>query len=72
MPVPGVQPAIWAPPQTVGRRVADAVLVDAIQNDLGRAVGYVVAVAVGNEQQVGQVQQPDTAEATSTLVVLWP
>ena len=34
-----------------------------VEHDLGRAVGHVVAVAVGDEQQLRRAEQPDAAEA---------
>ena len=36
---------------------------EAVEHDLGRSVGDVVAVAVGNEQELGRAHQPDAAEA---------
>ena len=35
---------------------------EAVEHDLGRTVGDVVAVAVGDEQQLGRAEQPDAAE----------
>ena len=36
---------------------------EAVEHDLGRPVGDVVAVAVGQEQQPRRAQQPDAAES---------
>ena len=36
---------------------------EAVEHDLGRAVGHVVAVAVGDEQELRRAHQPDAAEA---------
>ena len=61
-PVPGPQPAIRAPLEAVTGRVADARLVDAIEDDLGGAVGDEIVVAIGDEEKVGQVDHPHPAE----------
>ena len=62
-PVAGPQPAVGAPLETVAGGVADALLVDAVEDDLRRAVGHEVVVAVGNEEEVGEVDDPGAAEA---------
>ena len=62
-PVPGPQPAIRAPLEAVARRVADARLVDAIEDDLGGAVGDEIVVAIGDEEEVGQIDHPHPAES---------
>ena len=63
-PATAIEPAIWAPSQAVGERVVvlhgDA---ESVEHDLGGAVGHVVAVAVGDEQQPGRAEQPGAAEA---------
>ena len=61
--VPGPEPAVRSPRQAVAGRVPDAPFVDAIEHDLRRTVGDEVVVAVGDEQEVGQVDHPDTSEA---------
>ncbi len=61
--VAGVQPAVGAPLEAIGRGMPDRVFVDAVEHDLRRTIGNVVAVAIGNEQQLRQVQHPHAAEA---------
>ena len=60
--VPGPQPAIRAPLQAVARGVADALLVDAVEDDLGGAVGDEVVVAIGDEEKMGEVDHPHPSE----------
>ncbi len=57
-----VEPAVGAPGEAVERLVG-IVLAPAVEQDLGRAVGAVVAVAVGNEQKLRGRADPDAAEA---------
>ena len=57
-PVPGPQPAVRAPLEAVAGRVADAFFVDAVEDDLGGAVGDKIVVAVGDEKEVGKVDHP--------------
>src|SRR5262245_25132918 len=61
-PVAGVEPAVGSP----HRLVEDVMLrleVPAVEEDLDRAVGDVVVVAVGQEEEVGDRGQPDAAVA---------
>ena len=60
--VPGPQPAIRAPLQAVARGVADALLVDTVEDDLGGAVGDEVVVAIGDEEKMGEVDHPHPSE----------
>ena len=58
-----VQPAIRPPAQAVG----EGVIVlprdrEPIENDFGRTIGNIVAVAVGNEQELRRAKQPDAAK----------
>ncbi len=61
-PLGGVEPAVGAPAKAVddGVRVFEA---ETLEVDLGVAVGHVVVVAIGIEQQVGRVEHPDAASA---------
>ena len=60
--VAAVEPAVRAPDEGVERLVR--VLVGpAVEQDLRLAVGHVVAVAIGNEQQVRRRADPHAAEA---------
>ena len=61
-PVPGPQPAIRAPLQAVARGMADALFVDAVEDDLGGAVGDEVVVAIGDEEKMGEVDHPHPSE----------
>ena len=61
--VPSVEPAVRPPLQAVGDVVPDARVVPAIEHHLRFAVGHVVAVAIGNEEQARRTQRPDAAEA---------
>ena len=60
--VAAVQPPIGTPRQAV-EHVVLAGHVPAIQQHLGRPIGHVVAIAVGNEQQIRQRADPNAAEA---------
>ncbi len=60
--VAAVEPAVGAPGEAVERFVG-VVLSPAVEQDLGRAVGAVVAVPVGDEIEFGRRADPDAAEA---------
>ena len=60
--VAAVEPAVGAPDEGVERLVG-VLLAPAVEQDLRRTVGPVVAVSVGNEQQVRGRADPDAAEA---------
>ena len=60
--VAAVEPAVRSPDEAVERLVR-IVLAPAVEQDLGRAVGTVVAVAVGNEKKMRGRADPDAAEA---------
>ena len=53
-----VEPAVGAPLQAVDHRVR-VFQPEALEVDLGVAVGHVVVVAVGIEEQIGRVEHPD-------------
>ena len=56
-----VEPAIRPPTQPIGKVVIIALRHrEPIENDLGLAVGNIVLVRIGNEQQLGRTHQPDT------------
>ncbi len=59
-PLSGIEPAIGAPAETVGdrMRVLDA---EALQMHVRVAIGHVVAVRVGIEQQIRRIQHPHAA-----------
>ena len=59
--VAAVKPAVRAPGEAVERLVG-IVLAPAVEQDLGRSVGPVVAVAVGDEQEMRGRADPDAAE----------
>ena len=61
--VAGVEPAVGAPLEAVGDVVADAVGLEAVEEDDGFAVGHVVAVAVGEEEEIRRAEREDAAEA---------
>ena len=61
--VPSPEPAVGPPGQPVGRCVSDARLVESVEHHLGRPVGHEVGISVRDEEQMGQVDQPRTAEA---------
>ena len=61
--VAAVEPAVRPPLQAVGDVVPHGVGVPAVENHLGLAVGHVVAVAIGQEQEPGRAKRPDAAEA---------
>src|SRR5262249_26766099 len=60
---PAIEPAVRAPRQPVDDVVSDAAHRPAIQHDLRLAIGHVVAIPVGNEQQVRGTEDPHAAEA---------
>ena len=60
--VAAVEPAV-RPPGQVADDVVPGLEVPAVEQDLRRAVGLVVAVFVGDEDQVRHRGQPDAAEA---------
>ena len=59
-----IEPAVGPPPQAVGERM---MIVDddgePVEHDLGRAVGDVVPIPVGDEEQPRRAEQPDAPEA---------
>ena len=59
-PLKAVEPAVGPPGQRVGHRVG-VFHAEAGQEDLGVAVGAVVAVAVGVEEQVRRLDDEDAA-----------
>ncbi len=61
--VPPVEPSVRSPLEPVYHVVAYAVVVPAVEHDLGLAVGLVVPVGVGNEEQVGGAGRPHAPEA---------
>ena len=61
-PVPSPQPAIRAPLQAVAGGMADALFVDPVEDDLGGAVGDEIVVAIGDEEKMGEVDQPHPSE----------
>ena len=61
--VPAIEPAVRPPAQAVGDVVPHDAVVPAVEHDLRLAVGDVVAVAVGKEQQPGRTEGPHAAEA---------
>jgi hypothetical protein len=61
-PVAAVKPAVGAAGEGVERLVG-IVLAPAVEQDLRRAVGPVVAIAVGYEQELRRRADPDTAES---------
>ena len=61
--MPRIQPAIRPPLQSVRRRMSDRRFVKSVEHNLRRTIGNVVAVSVGNEQQVRQTDGPDAAVA---------
>ena len=61
-PLQAVEPAVGPPGQRVGHRVG-VLHAEAGQEHLGIAVGPIVAVAVGVEQQVGRLEDEDAAVA---------
>ncbi len=61
--VAAVQPAVGPPLQAVGDVVADAVVVEAVEQHLRLAVGAVVAVGVGDEEQARRAQREHAAVA---------
>ena len=60
--VAAVEPAVRSPGEGV-QRLVRVLVAPAVEQDLRRAVGLVVAVRVGNEQQVRRRADPDAAEA---------
>ena len=61
-PLAAVEPAVRAPGQRVGDRVG-VLHAEAGEQHFRVAVGHVVAVAVGVEEQVGRLQDEDAAVA---------
>ncbi len=59
--VAAVKPAVRAPGEAVERFVS-IMLAPAVEQDLGRSVGPVVAVAVGDEKEMRGRADPDAAE----------
>ena len=57
-----VEPAVRPPGEVIGQRLG-VLHAEAGEQDLGVAVGHVVAVAVGVEQQVGRLEDVDAAVA---------
>ena len=58
-----IEPAVGAEPQPIGKVVV--VLrrhLEAVEHHLRRAIGNVVAVAIGHEEQSRRAQEPDAAE----------
>ena len=62
--VAAVKPAVRAPAEAV-KRLVGIVQPPAVEQDLRRAVGSVVAVAVGNEQQMRRCADPAPPNPTS-------
>ena len=60
--VAAVQPAVGSPDERVERLVR-VLVAPAVEQHLGLAVGLVVAVAIGHEQQVRRRADPHAAEA---------
>jgi hypothetical protein len=56
-----VEPAVGAPNEAVQAFVG-VLVAEAIKEDLGFAVGFVVAVFVGDKEEVGRGTDPDAAE----------
>src|SRR5438045_783280 len=61
--VPSVKPAVGAPLEPIDDIVPHGRRVEAVEHDNRLAVRDVVAIGIGNEQQVGGAQRPDPAEA---------
>ena len=57
-----VEPAVRTPEEAV-QRLVRVLVTPAVEQHLGRAVGFVIVVAVGNEEQLGRGADPDAAEA---------
>ena len=62
LPVTAVEPAVRPPGEVVGQRLG-VLHAEAGQQHLGIAVGHVVAVLVGVEEQVGDLEDVDAAVA---------
>ena len=59
-PLGAVQPAVWPPRQRVGEGVC-VFHAEASQQDLGRPVRMIVAVAIGVEQKIGRLRHEHAA-----------
>ena len=62
--VAAVKPAVGPPDEAV-QRLVRVLIAPAVEQHLRRAVGAVVAVGIGNEQQLRRCADPDAAEAHS-------
>src|SRR5438046_996367 len=60
--VPAVEPAVRAPGEPVGEVVPALLVTEPVEDHLRLAVGPVVAVAVGDEQQIRRGHDPHAAE----------
>ena len=61
--VAAVEPAVGAPHQAVHHVVGHVLRIEAVEDRLGRAVGTVVAIAVGHEDEFRRRGEPDAAVA---------
>ena len=61
--VASVEPAVRSPAQAVHDVVADGAGVPSVEQDFGCGVGDVVAVFVGDEEQIRRARRPHAAEA---------
>ena len=67
-PLGRVKPAVGAPAQAVDDRVR-VFQAEPLEMNFGVAVGHVVVVAIGIEEQIGRVEHPDAAPAASAATV---
>ncbi len=69
-PLRGVEPAVGAPAEAVDDRVR-VLQPEPFEVNLGIAVGHVVVVLVGIEQQVGRVEDPDAPAPRAQAVAMF-
>src|SRR5262249_46645399 len=61
--MPGVEPAVGAPRKPVGQVMPALLVAKAVEKHLRRTIGFVIAVAVGNEVETWGRHDPHAAEA---------
>ena len=73
--VPAIQPAIRPPCKPVNNIMPDAVVIKPIEDNLGLAIGFVIAIAIRNEKKIRRTKHPDATKAgqgTGKVMALIP